>query len=270
MLPELSEGQRIVNAEREAALQKEIQHFELKPIIMPEYSGIYEADKAIAIALENCSEEEKGFVYDIIRYNFLVENTGDMTEEERLANISLGMKKAEYAAHHFISEDHKKAFLNAMQTIAKLATAGKSDANGNMNYGVHKPKYLGHGSGLVATTNTLDMMKTMDPKAYEEYERIAAQSSEEDRPLVRLKYIMNWYQNLIKKNPGVISEYEKISKNYVEQNVKNQRLDETFADIKTDSKSAFLESLKAFQEKNPLFLSKILSREISLAFWINN
>ena len=36
-------------------------------------------------------------MYDIIRQNFLVGNSGSMTEEERQANISLGMKKAEYA-----------------------------------------------------------------------------------------------------------------------------------------------------------------------------
>lgn len=35
-------------------------------------------------------------MYDIIRQNFLVGNRGSMTEEERQANISPGMKKAEY------------------------------------------------------------------------------------------------------------------------------------------------------------------------------
>lgn len=49
-------------------------------------------------------------MYDIIRQNFLVGNTGSMTEEERQANISLGMKKAEYAAEYFISEDSRKSF----------------------------------------------------------------------------------------------------------------------------------------------------------------
>ena len=60
-----------------------------------------------------------------------------MSEEERQANISLGMKKAEYAANNFISED-KKVLLDAMESIAKLASAGKMNADGNMDYGVKR------------------------------------------------------------------------------------------------------------------------------------
>ncbi len=111
--------------------------------------GCYGADKAVASALENCGKEEQGFVYDIIRQNFLVGNRGSMTEEERQANISLGMKKAEYA----------------------------------------------------------------------------------------------------------------------EKNVKNQKLDKTFAGLKAGSKAAFLESLKMFQSNNPNFLSSIINRELASKFW---
>ncbi|HEY8420531.1 MAG TPA: hypothetical protein VIL05_02155 [Thermoclostridium sp.] len=191
-ITELSEEQMAAKAERDAAFQREIKHLDRRIIDMPDYSGIYEVDKAIAVAVENCSKEERGFVYDIIRQNFLVKNIGNMTEEERLANISLGMEKAEFAADYFISEDNKKAFLNAMKAIADLAISGKADANGNMNYGVQKPRYLGHGSGLVATTNTIDMMRTLDPKSYEEYQKICAESTEEDRPLAALKYLTKW------------------------------------------------------------------------------
>ncbi len=44
-------------------------------------------------------------MYGIIRQNFLVENSKSMTEEERQANISHGMKKAEYAAGNLIPEE---------------------------------------------------------------------------------------------------------------------------------------------------------------------
>ena len=95
-------------------------------------------DKTISSSLENCSKEEQGFVYDIIRENFLIGNGSSVSEEERQANISLGMKKAEYAANNFISEDKKSSFLDAMESIAKLASAGKMNADGNMDYGVKK------------------------------------------------------------------------------------------------------------------------------------
>ena len=64
-----------------------------------------------------------------------------------------------------------------MESIAKLASAGKTDASGNMDYGVKKGNYLGHGSNLVYTTDGLDMMRTMDSGAYEEYQRISRSGS---------------------------------------------------------------------------------------------
>lgn len=249
---------------RDAAFQSEIKHYDKSANYLPAYSGMYGADKAIATAVENCSKEEQEFVYDIIRQNFLVGNNSSMTEEERQANISLGMKKAEYAAENFISEDSRKSFLDAMESVAKLASSGKADSSGNMDYGVAKGRYLGHGSNLVQTTNALDMMRTMDKDAYAEYQKI---DKKEDGGLNSLKYLTNWYASAVKKNPTMIDNYEKQSDEYVEQNVKNRKLDKTFADIKTESKSAFLESLKAFQISNPGFLSSIIDRELALKFW---
>ena len=243
-----------------AAFQNEIVQNQRETLNhMPAYSGMYEDDKTIAAALENCTNEEKAFVYDIIRRNFLVENSGSMTEEERQANIAFGMKKAEYAAENFISEDKREAFLEAMENIAKLASAGKADNNCNMDYGVNKAKYLGHGSNIVYTTNTDDMMKQMDSAAYEEYKKLSGKDS--------LKYLMNWYEDALKKNPNMVNEYEQKSEKYVEENVKNRKLDTTFKDIKTDSKAALLESLRAFQLNNPGFLSSLINRELSLQFW---
>ena len=206
----VTQEQRESMEARNAAFQKEITQDD-NSLELPAYSGMYGADKAVASAVENCSKEEQGFVYDIIRQNFLVGNTGSMTEEERQANISLGMKKAEYAAENFIPEDSRKSFLEAMESIAKLASAGKADNNGNMDYGVGKGTYLGHGSNLVKTTNALDMMRTMDGSAYTEYQKISKESSNEDRQLNALKYLTNWYEGAVKKNPSMVDNYEKQS-----------------------------------------------------------
>lgn len=225
---------------------------------------MYGADKAVASALENCGKEEKGFVYDIIRQNFLVGSSGSMTEEERQANISLGMKKAEYAAQNFIPEESREAFLEAMESIAKLASAGKADSSGVMNYGVAKARYLGHGSGLVQTTNALGMMQAMDKDAYAEYQKMG---QNDDGGLSSLKYLTNWYAGAVKKDPSMVDTYEKQSEEYVEKNVKDRELDATFVDIKTESMAAFLESLKMFQSNHPNFLSSIINRELTSKFW---
>lgn len=177
---------------KQAAFNKEIVHFDRSADDLPAYSGMFNEDKAIASAVENSSKEEKAYVYNIIRKNFLIKNINSMTEEKRQENISLGMKKAKYAAENFIPKNQKQSFLDAMESIAKLARAGKADSTGNMNYGVKKPSYLGHGSNLVYTTNDLEEMRTRDPKAYEKYQQISKESSNEDRPLNTLKYLLKW------------------------------------------------------------------------------
>ncbi len=260
MAPENQEAMETKNA----AFQKDIVQVDMSLNDLPAYSGMYGADKAVASALENCSKEEQGFVYDIIRQNFLVENSGSMTEEERQANISLGMKKAAYAAENFIPEESRKSFLAAMESIAKLAGAGKADSSGNMDYGVAKARYLGHGSNLVQTTNVSDMMRTMDKDAYAEYPNI---DKSEDGGLRSLKYLTNWYAGAVKKDPLMVDAYEKQSQEYVEKNVKDRELDTTFAKISTESMAAFTESLKMFQSNHPNFLSSIISRELTSKFW---
>ena len=260
MVPEDKEAMEAKNA----AFQKDIVQIDNSLNDLPAYSGMYGADKAVASALENCGKEEQGFVYDIIRQNFLVGNSGSMTEEERQANISLGMKKAEYAAQNFIPEESREAFLEAMESIAKLASAGKADSSGNMDYGVAKGRYLGHGSNLVQTTNALDMMRTMDKDAYAEYQKMG---QNDDGGLSALKYLTNWYAGAVKKDSSMVDTYEKQSEEYVEKNVKDRELDATFVDIKTESMAAFLESLKMFQSNHPNFLSSIINRELTSKFW---
>ena len=53
----------------------------------------------------------------------------------------------------------------------------------------------------------------------------------------------------------------------MEKNVKDQKLDKTFAGLKTGSKAAFFESLKMFQSNNPNFFSSIINRELASKFW---
>lgn len=255
-----------ISDDAQKRFEEEIQYFDRR-IALPEYCGIYKTDKAIATAVEGCSKEEQIFVYGIIRQNFLKENTSSLTEEERQANIALGMKKAEYASENFIPEEHREKFLDAMNTIAKLASAGKADKNGNMNYGVAKSSYLGHGSNLVATTDDVDMMKNIDRAAYDEYQRIGAESSNEDRPLNQARFFMNWYLKTLKDNPHTLEEYEKKSDEYFEKEVKDKELPTHFDSIDVSTKETFLAGLRNFMTKHQNFLSGILSFELSSKFW---
>lgn len=255
-----------ISDEAQKRFDEEIQHFDRR-IALPEYCGIYKTDKAVATAVEDCSKEEQIFVYGIIRQNFLKENTSSLTEEERQANIALGMKKAEYASENFIPEEHREKFLEAMNTIAKLASAGRADKNGNMSYGVTKASYLGHGSNLVATTNTLDMMRNMDSAAYDEYQKIGAEGSNEDRLFNQSKFLINWYINAVKEKPGLLKEYENKNLKYMEKEVKDKELSTHFNGIDISSKETFLAGLRDFMSRNQNFMTGILSVELSNKFW---
>ena len=244
---------------------------------VPIYCGIYNTDKAVAAAVEGCTKEERIFVYGIINSNFLMGNTSSLTEEERQANIALGMKKAEYAAWNFIPEASREKFLEAMNTIAKIASAGKADENGNMNYGIKRANYLGHGSNLVELSYNLnaDDMKNIDSAAYEEYQRIGEENSGKDRFYNQAEFFSNWYNKQLSSKQGrnMIQEYiEKLdekSDEYFKKEVRNKKLPTYFDSIDASNKETFLAGIMEFMAKNQNFLSQILSREISDSFWRN-
>ena len=177
------------------------------------------------------------------------------------------MKKAEYASENFIPEEHRRKFLDAMSTVAKLASTGKADKNGNMNYGVKKTSYLGHGSNLVETTDPLALMRDMDSEAYNEFQKIGADSSKEDRLLSQLKYLTNWYIKASKDNPTILEEYEEKSDRYLEKEVNDKKLSAHFDGIDVSSKETFLAGLRDFMSQHQNFMSGILSVELSNRFW---
>lgn len=103
--------------------------------------------------------------------------------------------------------------------------------------------------------------------AYAEYQKISAESNNEDRALNALKYMTNWYAGAVRENPNMVDEYTKKSEEYIEENVKNQKLDDTFYGIDITDKKAFIDSLRAFQINRQDFLTTILNRELLSNFW---
>lgn len=160
--------------------------------LIPEYSGIASADQAIHDALKNADDDTKAFVYRTIRNNFLVKDASELSEEERQANISLGMEKATYTADTMLDEGHRKSFLDAMGQIAKLASAGTRESDGTMDYGNTSRTYVGQDGRLGQTTDTLAVMKKIDKKAYETYQ------SMQDDSYSQLKFFMKWHLNINK------------------------------------------------------------------------
>ena len=219
--------------------------------LLPAYSGNAKADQAIHDALKNADDDTKAFVYRTIRNNFLTQDVSELTEEERQANISLGMEKATYAANTMIDEGSRGSFLDAMKTIAKMAGAGTREADGTMYYGNSTRTYVGQDGKLVQTTDTMAAMKKMDPKAYEELKDI------KDDPYAQMKYMMKWNMDHLSSIAGFVDQEDE----KMEETVKMTNVDTTFKGAGNSTKEAFISFLQQFSEKNPGFMSGIIKRE---------
>ena len=219
--------------------------------LIPAYSGNAKADQAIHDALKNADDDTKAFVYRTIRNNFLVQDVNGLTEKERQANISLGMEKAAYAANTMIDEGNRDSFLDAMKSIAQIAGAGTREADGIMYYGNSTKTYVGQDGKLVQTTDTMAVMKKMDPKAYQEFNSI------KDDPYGQMKYMMKWHMDHLSS----VSEFVDKEDEKQEATVKTTKVDITFEGAGNSTKEAFLSFLQQFREKNPGFMSEILNRE---------
>ncbi len=86
-------------------------------------------------------------------------------------------------------QDAMEARNAAFQSEIKHYDKSVNNNNENMDYGVKRGNYLGHGSNMVYTTDAVDMMRTMDSSAYTEYQKI----SKEDGGMNSLKYLTNWF-----------------------------------------------------------------------------
>lgn len=211
-----AKGKRAIQLKEKNEFEQNIVQVDKSADDLPAYSGMYDVDKTISSSLENCSKEEQGFVYDIIRENFLIGNGSSMSEEERQANISLGMKKRNML-QIILYQKIKKFLFGCNGIYSKAGKCRKDECRWKYGLRGKKGNYLGHGSNLVYTTDGLDMMRSMDSGAYDEYQRISRESSNSDRQLNTLKYLTNWYSNAVTKNPHMVEKYEAKSDEYIEK-----------------------------------------------------
>ena len=86
-----AKGKRAIQLKEKNEFEQDIVQVDKSADDLPAYSGMYDVDKTISSSLENCSKEEQGFVYDIIRENFLIGNGSSMSEEEYLVIIGGGV-----------------------------------------------------------------------------------------------------------------------------------------------------------------------------------
>ncbi len=211
--------------------------------VTPFYTGYAGIDNAITDALRGKSQELKDNVYQIIWNDLLPHNVHGLEEEDRLALIGLGVEKAGYLAENFLDDKSKAGFMEAMRSIARIATKGKRVGTCEMDYGVKHAVCI-DGNGYVhegSMEETLFAMERESPKDFETYKKMwkSSKNNGTDAVLFALEWSL--------KNLSLIAENrEALQKRKDEQYEKLQsvKLDSTFAGADTTSKEKFLASIR--------------------------
>ena len=211
--------------------------------VRPFHTGYARIDNAIPDALRGKSQELKDNVYRIIRDDLLPHNVHGLDEAERLAQISLGVEKAQYLADQFMDGTSKSSFMEAIRSIAKIGTEGTRVGSCEMNYQVKRIIQI-DGYGYVHEDQMdkyLFAMERESPKDYETYRKL--QEASEDGPTQAAFFAVRWAM----KNLHLIAEnqadYEKRQGERYEK-LQKVKLDQTFSGADTSNKERFLSSLR--------------------------
>ncbi len=198
--------------------------------------------------------------YSSIDNDFLPHDIGDMTEGERQNLIALGMEKARYLAKDMGSQGAK--FLEAMETIAQYGMNGETDEHGRVTYDIKQGPMAGAPDGHLCIS---ELMKRVDPEAYEKGMEIWMEALEKKDVALTFKYIrylMDWTQWAYKEKKDEINEikdeYISWKKNMQETEVK-KIYDSNLKDMgsftesiimqnKTINESYLIKNLKEFGE----------------------
>lgn len=229
----------------------------------PAYTGMADVDNAIISSLDGCSENLKAYSYDIIRSNFLISNVENMYDDERQKNISLGMAKAHYIADNYLDTETGTMFLDAMSTIAKIATNAVVDENGNVSYDLplNNGVYL-NANGLVDSgTDAVDMMKALSPEVYSEYKQTLQEAKldgNEQGSVDALKILVKWANNLSKEKSNALNDYEKYKTDQIKE-LEKTTINSTFDNADTSNIKAFISFLNSRTSDNQLLLKSEIS-----------
>ena len=206
------------------------------------YTGHADLDNTIIDALNGQSDEVKTQVYDTIRKSFFPKYTSDLSESDRQAAISLGLKQAEYLANQNFDDETKTKFMEVMNIFAGIATQGTKAQDGSMQYDISSVVLI-DGNGHIQESNKKEVLYTMEkesPEDYNTYLNLLKKSTDEAD-----KFAIDWIlksqnlNNMIKNH----AEYEKHQKEYYD-NFKNVQIDKTFENVDTSNRENFIESIK--------------------------
>ncbi|WP_225085878.1 hypothetical protein [Pectobacterium colocasium] len=187
-------------------------------------------DNALSQALAEQPEQVSQAVYRIIDENFM--NSSAVSGAQRQASLALGLSQAAYLAEHYINDDQKQSFLDAMKQIAAISQTRTTDETGHVSYDT-PPSYIPGTTEY--KVDWVEIMKEKEPKSYERYQETMASGD-----MVKgLEEFISFAKTAAIKHPEWGREYQSNAARQVNE-LKHAEISNPFANIDVSTPSGFM------------------------------
>lgn len=218
-----------------------------------ERTGYASIDNTIIDSLNGVSDDVRQYAYDIVREDFLIDNAGDMSEEERQNLISLGLSEAQFIADNYLSGDNAKDFMTAIKKVAGIAARATREEDGTMDYGCIYSRNHTENGYTVEITDSIGMMKRFRPDLYQEYKSLQkelAETHDTERILKECTKLLSGFMNeLVTEQPDAWKQFKQEGLKRLEE-TSEKDVKDTFQNVETKSAKGFIEALMQMQNRN--------------------
>ena len=192
-------------------------------------------------SLQGADENIVDAAYSIIRSDLIPHNVGNLTEDERIELISVGLEKAKYLADR-LEGDKAGIFMEAMNTIAKYGINGKTDIQGNVTYDIRWGAMLGAPDDYISRGELMQRVSPEEYKIYSSMRDEAIEKNDDRLALKAAKFAIDWEINSYKTNPQPFEE-EKAKQVNWKKSVDNTKINSSYNDTDRSNMGTFVNSI---------------------------
>lgn len=192
-------------------------------------------------SLQGVEENIVDAAYSIIQSDLIPHNVGNLTEDERIELISVGLEKAKYLADR-LEDDKAGIFMEAMNTIAKYGINGKTDLQGNVTYDIRWGAMVGAPDDYISSG---ELMQRISPEQYKIYSSMrdeAIEKNDDRLALKAAKFAIDWEMNAYKTNPKPFEELKTEQVNW-KKNVDKTKINSNYNSTDRSNMETFVNSI---------------------------
>lgn len=238
-----------------------------------ERTGYASIDNTIIDSLNGVSDDIRQYAYDIVREDFLINNAGDMSEEERQELISLGLSEAQFVADNYLSGQNAEDFMTAMKKVAGIAANATREEDGTMDYGGIYSRNCTENGYTVEITDSIGIIKRFRPEVYQQYKELQKELAEthdiEGITKRAAKLLVTSFNELVREQPDAFKKFEKEGLKRLEE-ASEDDVKDTFRHVETKDVKSFIQALMQMQKGNSFSVFSSLTNRLNKVIdWFN-